>query len=83
MMICAHEDFVSVIGSDFSAVKIESGRVAIGSGEAEAHGFLGDHGNWTKADVIEAVRRSMITAYGVGGDVHWASTKTLEVGVAA
>lgn len=78
-ILMAWEDHICVIGSDFSVVEAPSGRTAIGSGEAEALGALGDEGPWTKAAVIESVRRSSLTASGVGGPIWVASTKTLEI----
>ena len=40
----------------------------------DALGALGDHGPWTREDVIDAVRRSSKTAVGVGGAIYVAST---------
>lgn len=56
-------------------------RHAIGSGYAEALGALGDAGPWRQGDVIEAARRSTITARGCDGPITWANTKRLKVEV--
>lgn len=66
------------VGGDLSVLAHE-GRAAIGSGESEAYGYLGDTGPWTKSKVTTAVQRASITAYGVGGAVHVVTTKALEV----
>ena len=67
------------VESDFCIMSSIEGRIADGSGYAEAYGFLGEKGPWTKDDVIEAARRATLTAQGVGGDIYWVSTKDLKV----
>jgi len=67
------------IYEDFSVVEGINGRIAMGSGYAEAYGALGEKGPWTKDNVIEAARRATLTAQGVGGDIYWVSTKDLVV----
>jgi ATP-dependent protease HslVU (ClpYQ) peptidase subunit len=54
-------------------------RAAIGSGYAEALGRLGDKGPWMEADVVDAVRRAMVTNNGCGGPISVVDTKTLTV----
>ena len=75
--IMAWEDNMIHIGPDFCVFPNIKGRMADGSGYAEALGALGDKGPWTKEDVIEAARRATLTAQGVGGDIYWVSTKNL------
>lgn len=67
------------VESDFCIMSPINGRIADGSGYAEAYGFLGENGPWTKDDVIEAARRATLTATGVGGDIYWVSTKDLKI----
>ena len=74
-IILAYEDKLIVIDEDFSVTIPESGRYAIGSGQSEALGSLGNEGPWTKDDVIEAARRATLTALGVGGPLWIVSTK--------
>jgi hypothetical protein len=50
------------------------GRTAIGSGYAEALGYLGDKGPWTIEQVVEAARRATITAYGCDGRIDYVTT---------
>ena len=78
-LIMAWEDNLVAIDTDFSVTIPVSGRWAMGSGEAEAFGALGDEGPWTKNDVIKAVRNSSITALGVGGNIYYTTTKSLEI----
>lgn len=56
-----------------------TGRVAIGSGYAEALGRLGDVGPWTEDDVVDAVRRARISAVGCGGPISVVNTADLTV----
>ena len=67
------------VESDFCVMPSVNGRIADGSGYAEAYGSLGEKGPWTKDDVIEAARRATLTANGVGGDIYWVSTKDLKI----
>jgi hypothetical protein len=67
------------IYEDFSVVEGIYGRIAMGAGYAEAYGYLGENGPWTKDDVVEAARRATLTAQGVGGDIYYVSTKDLEI----
>lgn len=62
------------------AVIIEpNGRAAIGSGYAEALGWLGDKGPWTETDVIEAVRRATISDLGCSGPITVMNCRTLQI----
>ena len=72
-------EHMAYVSYDGCVLTEPSGRMAIGSGEAEALGFLGDGGTYTEADVVEAVRRAAVTAHGVDGAVMVADTKTLKV----
>lgn len=72
------ESLLEVEG-DFCVMPSINGRIADGSGYAEAYGSLGEKGPWTKDDVIEAARRATLTAQGVGGDIYYVSTKDLKI----
>jgi ATP-dependent protease HslVU (ClpYQ) peptidase subunit len=78
-IIMAWEDNLIGIGGGFDVLPAVNGRIADGSGYAEAYGFLGDTGPWDKDDVIEAARRASITNMPVGGDFYWVSTKDMKV----
>jgi ATP-dependent protease HslVU (ClpYQ) peptidase subunit len=78
-VIMAWDDNLIVIDSDYGIFIPISGRIAIGSGESEALGSLGDTGPWTKEDVIEAARVASVSARGVGGAIYFATTKNLAV----
>ena len=73
--ILARDGLVVTVDIDLSVTVSTVGRAAVGSGFAEALGYLGDAGPWTKGDVIEAARRATLTADGVGGNLHVISTK--------
>jgi len=73
--IIAWEDKFFCICSDFSVLMPYKGRIAIGSGYAEAYGALGDSGPWDTDDVVEAARRATLTANGVGGDIYYVTTE--------
>ena len=77
--IIAIEDEFFVIGAGFEVYLPVNGRVAIGNGYAEAYGALGDIGIWDIDEVIEAARRSSLTAQGVGGDLYYTTTKDLVI----
>ena len=57
----------------------DSGRIALGSGYAEALGYLGDSGPWTVDDVCEAARRACITALGCEGPIDYVMTSDTTV----
>lgn len=78
-LIMAWDNNLVVIDGDFSVTVPVSGRWAIGSGANEAFGSLGDTGPWTKTDVVKAAKVASKTALGVGGDIYYASTKSLEI----
>lgn len=77
--IIACGDSFFAIEEDFSIWMPTKGRIAIGSGYAEAYGALGDEGSWTLDETIEAVRRSTLTAHGVGGDIYFITTNDLAI----
>ncbi|MFD9893334.1 hypothetical protein ACFWY9_28650 [Amycolatopsis sp. NPDC059027] len=62
-----------------AVVSDRSGRTAIGSGNLEALGYLGNEGPWDASDVVTAVRRAAITDTGVSGPISVADTRSLEV----
>ena len=78
-IIMAWNNNLVVIDEDFTVAIPVSGRWAMGSGASEAFGSLGDEGPWTKADVIKAARAAKKTALGVGGDIYYATTKSMEI----
>ena len=78
-IIMAWNSNLVVIDEDFTVAIPVSGRWAMGSGASEAFGSLGDEGPWTKADVIKAARAAKKTALGVGGDIYYATTKSMEI----
>ena len=77
--IMAWGDILVVIEEDFSVMSPVSQRYAIGSGQSEALGHLGNQPPYTKEDVIEAARKSLITSIGVGGPLWVVTTKTMIV----
>jgi ATP-dependent protease HslVU (ClpYQ) peptidase subunit len=77
--IMAWGDHLATVFGDGAVVVPRSGRCAIGSGYAEALGSLGDLGPWTVEDVVEAARRSAITARGVSGPIFVVTTADLDV----
>jgi ATP-dependent protease HslVU (ClpYQ) peptidase subunit len=79
LTVMAWEENLIQISTDFSILPAVNGRIAIGAGQAQVYGFLGDSGTWTKKDVIEAVRRASTTGVGVGGDIYYVSTKDPKV----
>jgi len=78
-IIMAWNSNLVVIDEDFTVAIPVSGRWAMGSGASEAFGSLGDEGPWTKADVIKAARAAKKTALGVGGDIYYVTTKSMEI----
>jgi ATP-dependent protease HslVU (ClpYQ) peptidase subunit len=56
-----------------------SGATAIGSGWAEAAGYLGNVGPWTTRQVIDAATRSTITNTGCSAPIHHMDTTSLTV----
>lgn len=78
-LIMAWEDNLIAIDEDFSITIPVSGRWAMGSGGSEAFGSLGEEGPWTKNDVIKAAKNATKTAIGVGGDIYYITSKSLEV----
>ena len=78
-IIMAWNSNLVVIDEYFTVAIPVSGRWAMGSGASEAFGSLGDEGPWTKADVIKAARAAKKTALGVGGDIYYVTTKSMEI----
>jgi hypothetical protein len=78
-VIMAWNNNLVVIDENFTIAIPVSGRWAMGSGASEAFGSLGDEGPWTKADVIKAARAAKKTALGVGGDIYYVTTKSMEI----
>lgn len=78
-LMIAWDDHLIIVDGDRCVTAPSENRCAIGSGYAEALGSLGDSGTYKKADVIEAARRSTVTARGVSGPIHVADTKTMIV----
>jgi ATP-dependent protease HslVU (ClpYQ) peptidase subunit len=77
--LVATGDHLAAIGENGAVLSESSGRMAIGSGYAEALGRLGSEGPWTEADVITAVRRAIRSARGCGGQITVTDTRTLEI----
>jgi ATP-dependent protease HslVU (ClpYQ) peptidase subunit len=77
--IMAWDDNLVVIDENFGVTIPLSSRYAIGSGQSEALGALGNQGGWSKKDVIEAANRATVTAVGVGGPLYMVNTKDLIV----
>lgn len=78
VVVATRDRFASVY-SNGAVVSDRSGRTAIGSGSAEARGYLGNEGPWTPKDVVTAVRRAAITDTGVSGSISVADTQSLLV----
>ena len=79
LFLVAFEEHLVEISGDGCVIVPTDNRAAVGSGQAEALGYLGDAGPWSKKKVIESVKRSCITAHYVEGDVFYASTKNLKI----
>ena len=77
--IIAHGDHFAVIDGGFFVIEPPQGRFAVGSGQSEALGYLGDTVPWTKEDVIEAARRATITGPGVGGPIWYITSKKRKI----
>jgi 20S proteasome alpha/beta subunit len=77
--IMAWDDILVVIDESFGVTIPLSARYAIGSGQSEALGALGNEGGWTRDSVIEAAERSTVTAIGVGGPLYAVDTIDLTV----
>lgn len=76
-LLLATGSHLAKIGGDGCVLMDSSGRMAIGSGYAEALGRLGDDGPWTEADVVDAVRRAIRQAVGCDGPISVVDTRTL------
>jgi hypothetical protein len=75
--IIAWKDVLVTIDESFSVLIPASQRYAIGSGQSEAFGSLGNQGPWTRDDVIGAASRATITALGVGGPLWAVDTRSM------
>lgn len=78
LIIAWKDNLVEVSGNGCVVVPPE-GRLAIGSGCAEALGALGDAGPWVLEDIVTAARRAVITNLGCGGPICVADTKHLVI----
>lgn len=78
-LLWATGDLLTEIDGSGCVVVTTSGRMAIGSGYAEALGRLGTTGPWTQDDVVDAVRRAIQANQGCDGPISVADTKTLTV----
>ena len=70
---------VAMVHGNYAVTIPRSGRLAIGSGSAEALGYLGESGPWTVKQVVEAARRATITADGCSGDIDHVVTGDLKL----
>lgn len=68
ILLCT-SDNIAEICTDGAVVIEHCGRMAIGSGFAEALGRLGNEGPWTEEEIIDAARRSTLTNRGCGGPI--------------
>ena len=75
----AWADNLAVIHGNYAVTIPRSGRLAIGSGYAEALGHLGARGPWTWQQVVEAARRATLTADGCSGDIDHIITTDLKL----
>jgi ATP-dependent protease HslVU (ClpYQ) peptidase subunit len=75
----ATADLLAEVAGNGCVTVATSGRMAIGSGSAEALGRLGDTGPWTEADVVDAARRAIQSNRGCDGPISIVDTKTLTV----
>lgn len=73
-LVMAWGDHLAVMWGNGCVHVPASGRIAAGSGYAEAVGYLGESGPWTPADVCEAARRASLTNLGVDGPIHYVTT---------
>ncbi len=67
------DQFVCIDGNG-CVVTADAGRYAVGSGYAEALGYLGDKGPWTVEQVVEAARRATLTNAGCSGRIDHITT---------
>lgn len=77
--LIATGDQLAEISGDGCVLAPTVGRAAIGSGFAEALGYLGDQGPWTEAAVVDAARRALITCGGCAGPIYVTDTVSLTV----
>jgi hypothetical protein len=77
--IMAWDNNLVVIDESFGVTIPTSYRYAIGSGQSEALGSLGNEGPWDREDVIESAYRATVTAIGVSGPLWEVNTQDLIV----
>jgi len=77
--ILAWKNTLVTIDESFAVFVPSSNRYAIGSGQSEAFGSLGNQGPWTRDDVIGAASRATITALGVGGPLWAVDTVSMQL----
>jgi ATP-dependent protease HslVU (ClpYQ) peptidase subunit len=78
-LIVAWGKNLATVAGNWSTGRPVAGRAAIGSGYAEALGYLGDPGTYTREQVIEAAYTATKTAVGCDGPIYYITTKELEV----
>lgn len=79
LLIAWGRENIAEVSGDGCALMPRAGRYAIGSGYAEALGALGTVGPWEPFEVVEAARRSTISAHGCDGPIVVGDTLNLEV----
>lgn len=78
-LIMAWGDNLAEITGNGAVCIPATGRCAIGSGYAEALGYLGDRGPWTVQQVVTAAHRATISAHGCDGPISYISTTDLTI----
>ena len=73
-LVIAWDDTLACVSGNGAVVVPLAGRAAIGSGYAEALGYLGDSGPWTIEQVVEAARRATLSAHGCDGRIDYVTT---------
>lgn len=73
-LLVAWADNIARIHGNGAATVPTAGRDAIGSGYAEALGYLGTDGPWTVEQVCTAAHRATLTAQGCEGPIEYMTT---------
>jgi len=73
--VIAWGDNLARISGNRAVIVPYAGRCAIGSGYAEAIGYLGNEGPWTIKQVVTAAHRATISADGCDGPIEYITTK--------